>query len=127
MTSTSSCSFCCCTGLFRKKQAPEDIQIKVNGVNHLKVPTVHLNGNGVGHGGSPIESPIRLEEFHTARMPVSPVRPNVQKTHNDEAEEKKFFSMKELMRIVRLEEGLHVTPREPSQIGVVMEKAQSKL
>ncbi|EGT38946.1 hypothetical protein CAEBREN_13423 [Caenorhabditis brenneri] len=114
---TSSSSICCCSRYFRRSNAQqneqsnsqnthlEPIEIKVNGQPHLMVPHVALRPSNSAPTVStaPITlapdtlSEINLELFETARTS----RTNDSKLH----------PMRELIRFIRIEEGLEVTPR----------------
>ncbi|KAF1769440.1 hypothetical protein GCK72_001257 [Caenorhabditis remanei] len=116
---TSSSSICCCSRYFRRSstQPPptnqqnnahlEPIEIKVNGQPHLMVPHVAIRPTpSVQSIPLPLApdnlSEINLELFETARTS----RTNDSKLH----------PMGELIRMIRIEEGLEVTPRVESTI-----------
>ncbi|CAD6190849.1 unnamed protein product [Caenorhabditis auriculariae] len=93
--STASNSICCC---FRRddetRRQRTDGSSKV--VEHLQVPQVVLNSPEKSSTASPSVIFVE-EEFATART--------------SRITNTKFLSMKELMRTVRIEEGLEVTPQ----------------
>ncbi|CAB3408642.1 unnamed protein product [Caenorhabditis bovis] len=118
-STASTSSFCCCARYFRRRggggggaqNASHSIEIRVNGRSHLKVPTIPTTTTTAN---AAIAIPID-DVFETAR---SARHGNV-----------KMMSMPELIRMVRIEEGLELTPRvdalptpsvdEPRQLNVV--------
>ncbi|CAJ0596135.1 unnamed protein product [Cylicocyclus nassatus] len=106
---------CCCARNVKKskhKQKTDENAVAIKqSKHHLVIPKVALNGKIITSGSkrrsntAPEHTAIEIpEEFVTART-------------SRELNNNQHLSMKELMRTVRIEEGLHVTPRDGHQQG----------
>uniref|UniRef100_A0A1I7T7Q3 Flocculation protein FLO11-like n=1 Tax=Caenorhabditis tropicalis TaxID=1561998 RepID=A0A1I7T7Q3_9PELO len=129
MSPNGTSSICCCSRYFRRSSAPppenpqnshlEPIEIKVNGQPHLMIPHVALRPSQSAPPTSiapPVPlavdtlSEINLELFETARTSRTSER-NQNILKNSETVCSKLHPMVDLIRMIRIEEGLEVTPR----------------
>ncbi|EYC06306.1 hypothetical protein Y032_0077g1136 [Ancylostoma ceylanicum] len=113
--STSLFPGCCCAKSVKKpKNEPkEELSVAVKPVKtkqHLVIPKVALNGRII----SSVKRRVDKAPEHVAiEMPEEFVTARTSRDSNSDH----YLTMKELMRVVRIEEGLKVTPRDRHHLG----------